>query len=45
MEAKKFQETDKGKLVKTRSGTINRGWVNKTLQDKGFECIDAAYQP
>lgn len=45
VEAKKFQEADKGKLVKTRSGTINRGWVDKTLQDKGFECIDAAYQP
>lgn len=45
VEAKKFQEADEGKLVKTRNGTINRGWVNKILEDKGFELIDDVYQP
>lgn len=45
VEAKKFQEADEGKLKKTKEGTINRGWVDKTLEEKGFEIIDEIYVP
>ena len=43
-DAKKFQAADEGKLEKTRQGTINRGWVDKALADKDFECIDDVYR-
>ena len=43
-DAKKFQAADEGKLEKTRQGTINRGWVDKALEDKGFEFIDDVYR-
>ncbi|MDD6197351.1 MAG: hypothetical protein PUB12_10810 [[Clostridium] aminophilum] len=33
-----------GKLEKTKAGTINRDWVNKTLADKEFEIIDGIYE-
>ena len=44
-EAKKFQAADEGKLAKTRAGTIDRSWVDRALQEKGFEFIDEVYQP
>lgn len=43
-EAKKFKANDEDKLYKTRNGTINRNWVEKLLQDKGFEFIDGPYR-
>ncbi len=43
-DAKKFQAADEGKLEKTRQGTINRSWVDKALEDKGFEFIDDVYR-
>ena len=43
-DAKKFQAADEGKLEKTRQGTINRGWVDKALEEKGFEFIDDVYR-
>ena len=43
-DAKKFQAADEGKLEKTRQGTINRSWVDKTIQEKGFEIIDDVYR-
>lgn len=42
--ARKFQAADEGKLEKTRKGTINRDWVQKTLDAKEFEFIDEVYQ-
>ncbi|NPV45069.1 MAG: RraA family protein [Firmicutes bacterium] len=44
-EAKKFQSADESKLVATSNGTVDRSWVEKTLQDKGFEIIDDYYKP
>ena len=44
VDAKKFCEADTGKLEKTRQGTINRSWVDKTIQEKGFEIIDDVYR-
>lgn len=44
-DAKKFQAADEGKLIKTREGTINRSWVDKALETKEFEIIDAVYEP
>ncbi|MCD8371549.1 MAG: RraA family protein [Clostridiales bacterium] len=44
-DAKKFQAADEGKLEKTRMGTINRNWVDKTLEAKEFEIIDDVYRP
>lgn len=43
-EAKKFQAADEAKLEKTRQGIINRSWVDKTLEEKGFEIVDDVYQ-
>ena len=43
-EAKKFQAADEAKLEKTRQGIINRGWVGKTLEEKGFEIVDDVYR-
>ena len=43
-DAKKFQAADEGKLEKTRQGTIIRSWVDKALEDKGFEFIDDVYR-
>ena len=42
-EAKKFQAADEAKLEKTRQGIINRGWVDKALEEKGFEIVDDVY--
>lgn len=42
-DAKKFQEADEKKLAAAKNGTANRGWVEKTLEAKEFEIIDARY--
>lgn len=42
--ARKFQAADEAKLEKTRAGTINRDWVQKTLEAKEFEFIDEVYE-
>ena len=44
-EAKKFQAADEQKLIAAREGTANRAWVEKTLEEKGFEIIDDVYRP
>lgn len=45
VDAKDFMEKDAAKLVKAREGTMNRDWVYKTIEDKGFEVIDDIYVP
>lgn len=42
--AKKFMEKDGAKLEPARNGTLNRDWVQKTLEEKNFEIIDAVYE-
>ncbi len=44
-DAKKFQAADEAKLEKTKVGTIDRSWVDRTLAEKGFEIIDDTYRP
>ena len=44
-EAKKFQAADESKLAAAKNGTAKRGWVEKFLEEKGFEIIDDIYQP
>ena len=44
-DAKKFQAADEAKLIAARNGTANRAWVDRTLQEKGFEIIDEVYCP
>ena len=43
--AKKFQAIDEGKLLAAKNGTASRGWVEKSLLEKGFEIIDQVYEP
>lgn len=42
--AKKFQAADESKLEAVKNGTSNRAWVNKTLEEKGYEFIDDVYR-
>lgn len=42
-EAQAYKETDGAKLVKAKTNTANRAWVQKTLDAKGFEIIDGIY--
>jgi len=44
-DAKKFMAQDAPKLIAARNGTSNRAWVNKSLEEKGFEIIDDVYRP
>lgn len=44
-DAKAFQSADEIKLQAAKDGTANRGWVEKSLQEKGFEIIDDVYKP
>ena len=44
-ESKNFQAADEKKLIAAREGTANRAWVEKTLEEKGFEIIDDVYRP
>lgn len=44
-DAKKFQAADEQKLAASKNGTAKRDWVNKTLEEKGFEIIDDVYRP
>lgn len=43
-DAKAFQAADEAKLAAARHGTANRAWVDKFLQEKGFEIIDDVYR-
>lgn len=43
-DAKKFQAADKEKLNAARNGTAKRGWVYKSLEEKGFETMDMVYE-
>lgn len=42
-DAKKFQAADEGKLAAAKDGTAKRGWVEKSLEEKGYEIIDGVY--
>lgn len=44
-DAKKFQAADEKKLAAAKNGTANRAWVEKTLEEKGYEIIDDVYRP
>lgn len=44
-EAKKFQAADQAKLAAAKNGTAKRDWVEKALEEKGFEIIDDVYRP
>ena len=44
-DAKAFQAADEAKLVAAKNGTAKRGWVEKSLEEKGFEIIDDIYRP
>lgn len=44
-EARKFQEADEKKLTAAKDGTANRAWVEKSLNEKGYEIIDDIYHP
>jgi regulator of RNase E activity RraA len=43
LEAKKFSAEDQGKVVAAAAGTLGRAWVDKTLEAKKCEIIDAVY--
>ncbi|MEW3562366.1 RraA family protein, partial [Enterococcus avium] len=43
-DAKKFQTADETKLAAAKNGTSKREWVKKSLEAKGFEFIDDAYE-
>lgn len=44
-DAKKFKAADEAKLEAARNGTAKREWVNRALEEKGFEIIDDIYRP
>ena len=44
-EAKAFKEKDTAKPVAIRMKKMDRSWVDKTLEAKGFEVIDDVYKP
>ena len=44
-DAKKFQAADETKLAAAKDGTAKRGWVEKSLEEKGYEIIDGVYHP
>ena len=44
-DAQAFQAADETKLAAAKNGTAKRGWVDKLLEEKGFEIIDDVYRP
>jgi regulator of RNase E activity RraA len=44
-DAKEFQAKDEKKLAASKNGTADRSWVEKTLNEKGYEIIDDVYRP
>lgn len=42
-DAKKFQAADEKKLAAAKDGTANRAWVERTLEEKGYEIINDVY--
>lgn len=43
-EAQKFQIADQAKIEGASNGTTDRGWVEKSIIEKGFEIIDDFYK-
>lgn len=43
-DAKAFQASDEKKLIAAREGTSNRAWVDRALEEKGYEIIDDIYR-
>ena len=44
-EAIKFRDADQKKCEAAKNGTSNRAWVEKLLEEKGYEFIDDVYVP
>lgn len=44
VDAKKVQENDFAKAQAAKTGSANRGWVTKLLEEKKFEFIDEVYK-
>ena len=42
-DAKKFQAADQAKVPAAKNGTAKRDWVEKALNEKGFEIINGVY--
>ena len=40
-----FKANDNRKQAASKGGSIDRSWVERTLQAKGFEIIDGVYLP
>ena len=43
--AKEFQAADESKLLAAKNGTAKRAWVERSLEEKGYEIIDDVYRP
>ena len=43
--AKKFKANDNRKEAASKDGSVDRSWVEKSLESKGFEIIDDVYRP
>ena len=43
--AKKFQANDRKKEAASKDGSVDRSWVERSLEAKGFEIIDDVYRP
>lgn len=41
--AKEFQEKDQSKVLLAKQGGLNRDWVDRLLEEKGFEILDEVY--
>lgn len=41
--AKEFQEKDQSKILLAKQGGLNRDWVDRLLEEKGFEILDEVY--
>ena len=44
-DARAFQAADEKKLLAAQNGTSDRSWVDRALEEKGYEIIDDIYRP
>lgn len=44
-DAKRFQLTDEAKLLAAKEGTAKREWVDRAIEEKGYEVINDFYKP
>ena len=45
VEAAPHVQVSPEKLEAAKAGTANRAWVEKALEEKGYEIIDDVYRP